>query len=184
MSRFTLKPKMDGFRAQMVDCIPGWRRDDFFSLLWRLRNWHLCEQPETEPMMWRCMGISTVRHPQELLKQQTLTMRPKAGGSGTHCKKHTGRQKQERSDAAATILRHNRGRLCTGRNPMCVHDDKSHENGGSPCPCDSILPPGWVQEHSWFSPEALLALQMQPWLPSYQSLLLPRTCSWNIKNTL
>ena len=80
MSRFTAKPKMDGFRAQMVDCIPGWRRDDFFSLLWRLRNWHLCEQPETEPMMWQCMGISTVRHPQELLKQQTLTMRPKWGG--------------------------------------------------------------------------------------------------------
>lgn len=183
MSRFTAKPKMDGFRAQMVDCIPGWRRDDFFSLLWRLRNWHLCEQPETEPMMWQCTGISTVRHPQAS-QAANIDNEAKVGGSGTHCEKHTGRQKQERSDAAATILRHNTGRLCTGRNPMCVHDDKGHENGGSPCPCDSILPTGWVQEQSWFSPEALFVLQMQPWLPSYQSLLLPCTRSWNIKNTL
>lgn len=41
-----------------------------------------------------------------------------------------------------------------------------------------------AQEQSYFLPEALLVLQMQPWLPSHQPLLLPHTCSWNIKDTL
>lgn len=84
-----------------------------------------------------------------------------------------------------------RENVCMGRSPVCVNDENSQENVGNPCSCDSISPRGWESWEDWVTSKSradshlrLLAQQKRPWLPSHQPLLLPLTCSWDIKDTL